>query len=78
MFVQLDRDKPRIGSMRGLNLPTVKPTTVLVSNCRLGMDKQVKAQSSEQAYIDRCSLFICIVHYSKVIKLIWCPYLDAV
>jgi hypothetical protein len=34
MYVQLDKDKPGIGNIRGLNLAAVKSTTVQVSDCR--------------------------------------------
>jgi hypothetical protein len=33
MYVQLDRENPGTGNIRGLNLAAVKPTTVQVSNC---------------------------------------------
>jgi hypothetical protein len=40
IFVQLDKDNPGIGNIRGLNLAAVKPTTVQVSNCCfLGLNK---------------------------------------
>jgi hypothetical protein len=32
--VQLDKENPDIGNIRGLNLAAEKPTTVQVSNCR--------------------------------------------
>jgi hypothetical protein len=31
MYVQLDKEKPGIGNVRGLNLAAVKPTAVQVS-----------------------------------------------
>jgi hypothetical protein len=34
MYVQLDKEKPGIGNIRGLNLAAVKSTTVQVSDCR--------------------------------------------
>jgi hypothetical protein len=38
--VQLDKENPGTGNIRGLNLPADKPTTVQVSNCRfLGLNK---------------------------------------
>jgi hypothetical protein len=40
MYVQLDKENPGTGNIRGLNLAAVKPTTVQVSNCHfLGLDK---------------------------------------
>jgi hypothetical protein len=33
--VQLDKENPGTGNISGLNLATVKPTTVQVSNCRV-------------------------------------------
>jgi hypothetical protein len=33
MYVQLDKEKPGIGNIGGLNLAAVKSTTVLVSDC---------------------------------------------
>jgi hypothetical protein len=39
-YVQLDKENPGTGNIRGLNLAAVKPTTVQVSNCRfLGLNK---------------------------------------
>jgi hypothetical protein len=38
--VQLDKENPCTGNIRGLNLAVDKPTTVQVSNCRfLGLNK---------------------------------------
>jgi hypothetical protein len=38
--VQLDKENPGTGNIRGLNLAEDKPTTVQVSNCRfLGFNK---------------------------------------
>jgi hypothetical protein len=38
--MQLDKENPGTGNIRGLNLTAVKPTTVQVSNCRfLGLNK---------------------------------------
>jgi hypothetical protein len=37
MYVVLDKERPCIGSIRGLNLAAVKPTTVHVINCHFGM-----------------------------------------
>jgi hypothetical protein len=38
--VQLDKENPGTGNIRGLNLAAVNPTTVQVSNCRfLGLNK---------------------------------------
>jgi hypothetical protein len=34
MYVQLDKENPGTGNIRGLNLAVVKPTTIQVSNCR--------------------------------------------
>jgi hypothetical protein len=34
MYVQLDKEKPDIGNIRGLNLAAVKSTTVQVSDYR--------------------------------------------
>jgi hypothetical protein len=34
MYVQLDKEKPGIGNIRGLNLVEVKSTSVQVSDCR--------------------------------------------
>jgi hypothetical protein len=40
MYVQLDKENPGTGNIRGLNLAAGKPTTVQVSNCRfLGLNK---------------------------------------
>jgi hypothetical protein len=40
MYVQLDKENPGTGNIRGLNLAADKPTTVRVSNCRfLGLNK---------------------------------------
>jgi hypothetical protein len=40
MYVQLDKENPGIGNIRGLNLAADKPTTVQVSNYRfLGLNK---------------------------------------
>jgi hypothetical protein len=36
MYVKLDKGKPGIGNIRGLNLAAVKPMTVQVPNCRFG------------------------------------------
>jgi hypothetical protein len=33
MYVVLDREEPGIGSIRGLNLAAVRPTTVQLTNC---------------------------------------------
>jgi hypothetical protein len=33
MYAQLDKEKPGIGNIRGLNLAAVKSTTVQVSYC---------------------------------------------
>jgi hypothetical protein len=33
MYVQLDKEKPGIGNIKGLNLSAVKSTTVQVSDC---------------------------------------------
>jgi hypothetical protein len=39
-YVQLEKENPGTGNIRGLNLAAVKPTTVQVSNCRfLGLNK---------------------------------------
>jgi hypothetical protein len=39
MYVQLDKEIPGTGNIRGLNLAAVKPTTVQVSNWRfLGLN----------------------------------------
>jgi hypothetical protein len=38
--VELDKENPGIGNIRGLNLAADKPTAVQVSNCRfLGLNK---------------------------------------
>jgi hypothetical protein len=42
MCMQLDNEKPCIGSMRGLNLPVVKLTITQVTNCTFGVVKYVK------------------------------------
>jgi hypothetical protein len=34
MYMELDKEKPGIGNIRGLNLATVKSTTVQVPDCR--------------------------------------------
>jgi hypothetical protein len=40
MYVQLDKENPGTGNIRGLNLAANKPTTVQVSNSRfLGLNK---------------------------------------
>jgi hypothetical protein len=40
MYVQLDKENPDTGNIRGLNLAADKPTTVQESNCRfLGLNK---------------------------------------
>jgi hypothetical protein len=40
MYVQLDKEKPGIGNIRGLNLSAVKSTTDQVSDCRFwGLNK---------------------------------------
>jgi hypothetical protein len=40
MYVQLEKENPGTGNIRGLNVVAVKPTTVQVSNCRfLGLNK---------------------------------------
>jgi hypothetical protein len=40
MYVQLDKENPGIGNIRGLNLVADKPATIQVSNCRfLGLNK---------------------------------------
>jgi hypothetical protein len=40
MYVQLEKENPDTGNVRGLNLAADKPTTVQVSNCRfLGLNK---------------------------------------
>jgi hypothetical protein len=40
MSLQLDKENPSTGNIRGLNLAAVKPTSVQVSNCRfLGLNK---------------------------------------
>jgi hypothetical protein len=40
MYVQLDKEKPGIGNIRGLNLAAVKSTTVQVSDSRFrGLNK---------------------------------------
>jgi hypothetical protein len=33
MYVVLDKEKPGIGSIRGLNLEVVRPVTIQVTNC---------------------------------------------
>jgi hypothetical protein len=33
MYVILDKEKPGIGNIRGLNLAAVRPTTVQLTNC---------------------------------------------
>jgi hypothetical protein len=40
MYVQLDKENPGTGNIRGLNLAADKPTSVQVSNCRFsGLNK---------------------------------------
>jgi hypothetical protein len=40
MYVELDKENPGTGNIRGLNWAADKPTTVQVSNCRvLGLNK---------------------------------------
>jgi hypothetical protein len=33
MYVVLENEKPGIGSIRGLNLVAVRPTTIQLTNC---------------------------------------------
>jgi hypothetical protein len=37
MYGVLDKEKPRIGSIRGLNLAAVRPTTDELTNCSFGV-----------------------------------------
>jgi hypothetical protein len=39
MYVQLDREKPCIECIRGLNLAVDRPTNVQATNCRFGLVK---------------------------------------
>jgi hypothetical protein len=43
MYVVLDKEKPDIGSIRGLNLAAVRPTTVHLTNCSFRVVTEVKA-----------------------------------
>jgi hypothetical protein len=39
----LDKEKPGIGSIRGLNLAVVRPMTIQLTDCNFGVVTQVKA-----------------------------------
>jgi hypothetical protein len=43
MYVVLDKEKSAIGSIRGLNLATVRPTTVQLTNYSFRVVTYVKA-----------------------------------
>jgi hypothetical protein len=43
MYVELDKEKPCIGSINGVNLESVRPTTVQLINCSFRIVAQVKA-----------------------------------
>jgi hypothetical protein len=43
MNVVSDKENPCIGSIRGLNLAAVRPTTVELTNCNFGAAAEVKA-----------------------------------
>jgi hypothetical protein len=69
MYVQLDKENPDTGNIRGLNLAAVKPRTVQVSNCRfLGLNKlRIKllhypALTDVPIYIVELSVSLCFVN----------------
>jgi hypothetical protein len=37
MYVQVDKEEPDIGNIKGLNMAAVKTTTAQISNCRIGV-----------------------------------------
>jgi hypothetical protein len=57
MYVVLDKKKPCIGSIRGLNLAAVRPTVDQLANCSFEVVKYVKAYPAAQACVDRKPLY---------------------
>jgi hypothetical protein len=57
MYVVLDKENPCMGSLGGLNLAAVRPTTDQRTNCSFEVITYVKAQPAAQAFIGRNPLY---------------------
>jgi hypothetical protein len=56
--MQLVKEEPYIGDVKGLNLAAMRHMTLQVANCNFRMVKYSKAQPSDQACTDRDILYI--------------------
>jgi hypothetical protein len=67
MSVQSDKEKPCRGSIRGLNLAVVKPTTVQVTNCRIWVVNEVNRNLLQKPALAEvlCTCCIILIHHSK-------------
>jgi hypothetical protein len=58
MYVVLDKEKPSIYSIRGLNLAAGRLTTVHLTNCSFSVVAVVKVLPTVPACVDRRQLYI--------------------
>jgi hypothetical protein len=61
MYVELDKEKPGIGNIRGLNLVAVKPTTLQVSNCLFGGLNNLRHRLLRKPALTEVSVYIRIL-----------------
>jgi hypothetical protein len=72
--VQLDKEKPCIGSLRDLNLAEVMPTTIQVTAISKWINKLRHDLLHKPALTEVvCISYINIIYYSTVTKCVWCP-----
>jgi hypothetical protein len=60
MYVQLDKENLSIGNIRGLNLATVKPTKIQVSNGRFGGLNKLRHSLLHKPALTEISVYIGI------------------
>jgi hypothetical protein len=55
--------KPPLGNIRNLNLVFVRNVTIQVTDYRFRVLKYIKAKSADEAYINRCLVYISQKYY---------------
>jgi hypothetical protein len=68
MYVQLNKDKPCVGSKRDLNLAVVRPSTAQVTNCRFGTVKYVRHNLLQKSALTDV---LCISSINVIIVVKW-------